>query len=81
MKAMTALQEQESSWMSFDHLIAMINHFKLNLGAANAYMSIQQPLLHKLWVRKQLVDMKYVVNEFPVMEDEPNIGKEEAATL
>ena len=80
MKAMSALQEQESSWMSFDHLIAMINHFKLNLGAANAYMSIQQLILHKLWVRKQLVDMKYVVNEFLVVEDEPNIGKEEATT-
>ena len=41
MKAMTALQEQESSWISFNHLITMIDHFKLNLGAANAYMSIQ----------------------------------------
>ena len=81
MKAMSALQEQESSWMSFDHLITMIDHFKLNLGAANAYMSIQQPLLHKLWVRKQLVDMKYVVNEFLVMEDEPNIGEEEVTML
>ena len=80
MKVMTALQEQESR-MSFNHLIAMINHFKLNLGAADTYMSIQQPLLCKLWVRRQLVDMQYVVNEFPVMEDEPNIGKEEAATL
>ena len=81
MRAITALQEQESSWMSFDHLIAMIDHFKLNLGAANAYMSIQCPILHKLWVRKQLVDMKYVVNEFLVVEDEPNISKEEAITL
>ena len=44
-------------------------------------MSIQQPLLHKLWVRKQLVDMKYVVNEFLVMEDEPNIGEEEVTML
>ena len=40
MKVMTALQEQESSWMSFDHLIVMIDHFKLDLGAADAYMSI-----------------------------------------
>ena len=81
MKAMAALQEQESSWMSFDHLITMINHFKLNLGATNAYMSIQWPLLHKLWVRKQLVDMQYMVDEPLVVEDEPNIGKEQAATL
>ena len=41
MKVMTALQEQESSWMSFDHLIVMIDHFKLDLGAADTYMSIQ----------------------------------------
>ena len=75
------LQEQESSWMSFNHLITMIDHFRLNLGAANAYMSIQQPLLHKLWVRKQLVDMQYVVDELLVTEDEPNIGEEQAVAL
>ena len=49
---MTALQEQGSSWMSFDHLIAMIDHFKFDLGAADAYMSIQKPMLRKLWVKK-----------------------------
>ena len=81
MKAMTALQEQESSWMSFNRLIAMIDHFKLHLGAANTYMSIQKPMLCKLWVKKQLVDMQYVVDELLVMEDEPNVGKEQAATL
>ena len=81
MKAMTALQEQESSWMSFDHLIAMIDHFKLDLGAADAYMSIQKPKLCKLWVKKQLMDIQYVVDELPVTEDEPNVGEERAATL
>ena len=81
MKVMTAIQEQESSWMSFDHLIVMIDHFKLDLGAANAYMSIQQPMLHKLWVKKQLMDMQYLVDEFPVMEDGPNVGKKWTATL
>ena len=81
MKAMAALQEQENSWMIFDYLIAVIEHFKLNLGAANTYMSIQWPLICKLWVRKQLVDMQYVVDELLVMEDEPNIGEEQAATL
>ena len=49
----TALQEQESSWMSFDHLIAMIDHFKLDIGAADTYMSIQQPMPYKLWVKKK----------------------------
>ena len=81
MKVMTALQEQESSWMSFDHLITMIDHFKLDLGAADTYMSIQKPMLHKLWVKKQLIDMQYVVDELLVTEDEPNVGKEQAATL
>ena len=81
MKAMTTLQEQESSWLTFDHLIAMIDHFKLNLGATNTYMSIQCPILHKLWVKKQLMDMQYVVDNLPVTEDEPNVGEERAATL
>ena len=40
MKVMTALQEKESSWMSFDHLITMIDCFKLDFGAADAYMLI-----------------------------------------
>ena len=80
MKAMTALQKQESSWMSFNHLIPMIDHFKLDLGAANTYMSIQKPMLYKLWVKKQLMNMQYVVDELLVMEDEPNVSKEQAAT-
>ena len=81
MQAMTAHQEQESSWMSSNHLNTMIDHFKLDLDAANAYMSIQKPMLHKLWVKKKLMDMQYVVDELLVMEDEPNVGKEWAATL
>ena len=81
MKVMTALQEQESSWMSFNHLIVMIDHFKLDIGAADTYMSIQMPMLHKLWVKKQLTDMQYVLDELLVMEDEPNVGEERAATL
>ena len=67
--------------MSFDHLITMIDHSKLDLGAADAYMSIQKPMLHKLWVKKQLMDMQYVVDELPVTEDEPSVGEERAATL
>ena len=81
MKVMTALQEQESSWMGFDHLITMIDHFKLDLGAADTYMSIQKPMLHKLWVKKQLMDMQYVVDELLLTEDEPNVGEERVATL
>ena len=57
MKVMAALQEQESSWMSFNHLITIIDHFKLGLGAADAYMSTQWPTLYKLGVKKQLMDI------------------------
>ena len=67
--------------MSFDHLIVMIDHFKLDLSAADAYMSIQWPTLHKLGVKKQLADIQYVVDELLAMEDEPNVGEEQAATL
>ena len=31
------------------HQITMIDHFKFNIGATDAYMSIQQPILCKLW--------------------------------
>ena len=58
----------------------MIDHFKLDLGAADVYMSIQMSMFHKLWVKKQLTDMQYVLDELPVM-DEPNVGKEWAATF
>lgn len=63
MKAMTAFQKQKGSWLSFDHQIAMIYHFKLDLGAADAYMTLEQPVLHRLWMKKQLTDMQYVVDE------------------
>ena len=49
---MTALQEQESPWMNFNHLMAMIDYFKLNFGAANTHMLVQWPMLHRLWVKK-----------------------------
>ena len=63
MKATTAFQKQKGSWLSFDHQIAMIDHFKLDLGAADAYMTLEQPVLHRLWIKKQLTDMQYVVDE------------------
>ena len=74
--------------MSIDHLIMMIDHFKLDLGAADACMSIQKPMLCRLGVKKQLIDMQHVVDELLVTEDEPlvtedepNVGEERAATL
>ena len=81
MNAMTALQEQKGSWMSFDHLIMIIDHLKLDFGAAVAYMSIQKPMLCKLWVKKLLMGMQYVVDKLLVTEDEPNVGKGWAVTL
>ena len=62
MRAMIALQKQEKSWLSFDHQIAMIDYFKLDLGATDAYITLDLPVLCGLWVKKQLMDMKYVVD-------------------
>jgi hypothetical protein len=43
--------EADGGWMSFDHLITMIDHFKLNVGSANAYMTLELPKLHRLWIK------------------------------
>ena len=61
-KAMSAFQMQECGWLPFDHVIAMIDHFKLDVGAADAYMTLELPVLRRMWVKKQLKDMKYVVD-------------------
>ena len=60
---MAALQKQDGGWMSFYHLITMIDHFKFDVGSANAYMTLELPTLCRLWIKKQLVGMKYVVSE------------------
>ena len=65
---MAALQKQESGWLSFDHQIAMINHFKLNVGSADAYMTLELLTLRRLWVKKQLRDMQYMVDQLNVDE-------------
>jgi len=57
------LQKQDGEWMSFDHLIAMIDHFKLDVGSADAYMTLELPKLRRLWLKRQLTGMKYVVSE------------------
>ena len=59
---MIALQKQEKSWLSFDHQIMIIDYFKLDLGTADAYITLDPLVLHRLWVKKQLMDMKYVVD-------------------
>ena len=59
---MIALQKQEKLWLSFDHKITMIDYFKLDLGTTDAYMTLDLPALHRLWVKKRLMDMKYVVD-------------------
>ena len=58
--------KQESRWLSFDHQITMIDHFKLDVGSADAYMMLELPTLRRLWVKKQLSDMQYVVDELNV---------------
>ena len=49
---MAALQKQDGKWMSFDYLIAMVDHFKLDVGSANAYMALELPKLHRLWLKE-----------------------------
>jgi hypothetical protein len=65
-RTMRLFQKQESGWLPFDHQIAMIDHFKLDVGSADAYMMLEQPMLRKLWVKKQLKDMQYVVDDLDV---------------
>jgi hypothetical protein len=60
---MAALQKQDGGWMSFDHIITVIDHFKLNVGSANTYMILELPTLRRLWIKKQLAGMKYVLSE------------------
>jgi len=67
-KAMIAFQKQESAWLSFDHQIAMIDHFKLDVSAADTYMTLELPALRKMWVKKQLKDMQYMVDDLNVDE-------------
>ena len=58
--------------MSFDHLIAMIDHFKLDVGSADTYMILELPTLHRLWLKKQLAGMGCVVSELSD-DGEPNV--------
>ena len=69
---MAALQKQDAGWMSFDHLIAMIDHFKLDVGSADAYMTLELPTLRRLWLKKQLAGMGCVVSELGD-DGEPNV--------
>ena len=40
----------------------MIDFFELDLGATDAYITLDLLVLCRLWVKKQLMDMKYVVD-------------------
>jgi hypothetical protein len=67
-KAMGALQKQERGWLNFDRMVAMIDHFKLDIGAADAYMTLEMPELRRSWVKKQLKEMQYMVDDLNVDE-------------
>ena len=60
--AMGALQEQDRKWLNSDLLIAMVDHFKLDVQSADTYMALQTQLLHRAWVKKQLKEMNYAVD-------------------
>ena len=32
--------------------IAMVDHFKLDVGSANTYMALELPKLHRLWLKE-----------------------------
>jgi hypothetical protein len=46
----------------------MIDHFKLDVGSADAYMTLELPALRRTWVKKQLKDMQYMVDDLNVDE-------------
>ena len=62
-REMAALQKQDAGWMRFNHPITMMDHFKLDISSADAYMTLKLPTLHRLWLKEQLTGIKYVVNE------------------
>ena len=66
--AMNALQEHDRKWLCSELLIAMANHFKLDVRSADTYMPLQTQLLHRTWVKKQLKEMNYVVDHL-IIED------------
>ena len=62
MMAMGTLQEQDRKWLNSDLLIAMVDHFKLDIRSADTYMALQTQLHHRAWVKKQLKEMNYAVD-------------------
>ena len=50
-REMIALQKQEKSWLSFDHQIAMIDYFNLDLGTTDVYITLDLQALCRLWVK------------------------------
>ena len=76
--AMNALQEHDRKWLRSELLIAMVDHFKLDIWSADTYMALQTQSLHRTWVKKQLKEMNYVVDHL-IIED--NDDDEAAAWL
>ena len=66
--AMNALQEYDRKWLHSELLIAMVDHFKLDIQSTDTYMALQTQLLHRTWVKKQLKMMNYVVDHL-IVED------------
>ena len=68
--AMNALQEHDRKWLHSELLIAMVDHFKLDVQSADTYMALQTQSLHRTWVKKQLKEMNYVVDHLIVEDDD-----------
>ena len=69
--AMGALQEQDRKWLNSNLLIAMVDHFKLNVRSADTYMALQTQLVCRAWVKKQLKEMNYAVDHL-IIDDTNN---------
>jgi hypothetical protein len=52
-KAMDLLQEKET-YLDDNRIVALVDLFQTDTGAADAYLALKRDNLHKLWIERQL---------------------------
>jgi hypothetical protein len=57
-KAIDLIQEQEGQ-LDDEQLVALIDIFQQNTGAADAYMTLKHDTLRKIWIQKRLVKLGF----------------------
>jgi hypothetical protein len=55
---MDLIQEQEGQ-LDDEQLVALIDIFQQNTGAADAYMTLKHDTLCKIWIQKHLVKLGF----------------------